>query len=107
MCTIHPAHHGHALLTADRIFPVFQNSLELLAPPNRGVDFPERVGVVPQRPNLDFSLTAREILTFHGAYFGLSSKARNERANSLLEKFKLTDRAAQMVSRENLSCRAA
>ena len=28
------------------------------------------IGVVPQRPNLDFSLTAREILTFHGAYFG-------------------------------------
>ncbi len=55
------------------------------------------IGVVPQRPNLDFSLTAREILTFHGAYFGLSSKARNERASSLLEKFKLTDRADQMV----------
>ena len=29
------------------------------------------IGVVPQRPNLDFSLTVREILTFHGAYFGL------------------------------------
>src|SRR5579863_2365457 len=28
------------------------------------------IGVVPQRPNLDFALTAREILTFHGAYFG-------------------------------------
>src|SRR6266700_3834644 len=51
------------------------------------------IGVVPQRPNLDFALTAREILTFHGAYFGLSSKARNERASRLLEKFKLTDRA--------------
>jgi ABC-2 type transport system ATP-binding protein len=32
------------------------------------------IGVVPQRPNLDFSLTAREILTYHGAYFGLGSK---------------------------------
>src|SRR6201982_1129974 len=29
------------------------------------------IGVVAQRPNLDFSLTAREILGFHGAYFGL------------------------------------
>ena len=29
------------------------------------------IGVVAQRPNLDFSLTAREILLFHGAYFGL------------------------------------
>jgi ABC-2 type transport system ATP-binding protein len=55
------------------------------------------IGVVPQRPNLDFSLTTREILTFHGAYFGLSSKERNERADGLLEKFKLTDRANQMV----------
>lgn len=55
------------------------------------------IGVVPQRPNLDFSLTAREILTFHGAYFGLNSKERNSRADSLLEKFKLTDRGNQMV----------
>jgi ABC-2 type transport system ATP-binding protein len=55
------------------------------------------IGVVPQRPNLDFSLTAREILVFHGAYFGLASKLRNERADSLLEKFKLTERGNQMV----------
>src|SRR5215469_15550777 len=55
------------------------------------------IGVVPQRPNLDFSLTAREILTFHGAYFGIPAKVRNERADQLLEKFKLTDRAGQMV----------
>src|SRR6202167_6142496 len=55
------------------------------------------IGVVPQRPNLDFSLTAREILVFHGAYFGIGSKVRNQRADSLLEKFKLTERANQMV----------
>lgn len=55
------------------------------------------IGVVPQRPNHDFSLTAREILIFHAAYFGMGSKERNERADSLLEKFKLTDRANQMV----------
>jgi len=55
------------------------------------------IGVVPQRPNLDFSLTAREILIFHGAYFGLGSKERNARADGLLEKFKLTDRGNQMV----------
>src|ERR1700728_2788162 len=55
------------------------------------------IGVVPQRPNPDFSLTAREILIFHAAYFGIASKARNERADALLEKFKLTDRANQMV----------
>ena len=55
------------------------------------------IGVVPQRPNLDFSLTAREILIFHAAYFGIGSKLRNERADALLEKFKLTERASQMV----------
>jgi ABC-2 type transport system ATP-binding protein len=55
------------------------------------------IGVVPQRPNLDFSLTAREILTFHAAYFGIGGKERSERADLLLEKFKLTDRANQMV----------
>jgi ABC-2 type transport system ATP-binding protein len=55
------------------------------------------IGVVPQRPNLDFSLTAREILIFHAAYFGIGSRLRNERADALLEKFKLTERAQQMV----------
>jgi ABC-2 type transport system ATP-binding protein len=55
------------------------------------------IGVVPQRPNLDFSLTAREILVFHGAYFGIGARQRNERADALLEKFKLTERANQMV----------
>jgi ABC-2 type transport system ATP-binding protein len=55
------------------------------------------IGVVQQRPNLDFSLTAREILLFHGAYFGLDSRDRAERAEALLERFKLTDRADQMV----------
>jgi len=55
------------------------------------------IGVVAQRPNLDFSLTAREILLFHGAYFGLNSQERNEKAKTLLERFKLTDRADQLV----------
>jgi len=56
-----------------------------------------QIGVVAQRPNLDFSLTAREILVFHGAYFGLSSHERTERATRLLDRFKLTDRADQLV----------
>lgn len=55
------------------------------------------IGVVAQRPNLDFMLTAREILLFHGAYFGLSSRERTERADELLDRFKLTDRADQLV----------
>jgi len=55
------------------------------------------IGVVPQRPNLDFALTAREILLFHGAYFGQSSRERTRRADEMIEKFKLTDRADHMV----------
>jgi ABC-2 type transport system ATP-binding protein len=55
------------------------------------------IGVVPQRPNLDFALTAREILLFHGAYFGIPSKERNRRSGELLERFKLTDRADHLV----------
>jgi ABC-2 type transport system ATP-binding protein len=55
------------------------------------------IGVVAQRPNLDFSLTAREILLFHGWYFGLDSEQRAKRADELLERFKLRDRADQMV----------
>jgi ABC-2 type transport system ATP-binding protein len=55
------------------------------------------IGVVPQRPNLDFALTAREILLFHGAYFGQSAKERTRRSGELLEQFKLTDRADQNV----------
>src|SRR5713101_6443032 len=61
------------------------------------------IGVVAQRPNLDFSLTAREILLFHGAYFGLSSHERAKRAESLLDRFKLTDRADQIVREYNHS----
>jgi ABC-2 type transport system ATP-binding protein len=54
------------------------------------------IGVVPQRPNLDFSLTAREVLLFHGAYFGQNARERARRADELLEKFKLADRANQL-----------
>lgn len=63
----------------------------------RSVDVKRLIGVVPQRPNLDFALTAREILTFHGAYFGLPSIERQRRADALLDQFKLTDRAKQRV----------
>jgi ABC-2 type transport system ATP-binding protein len=55
------------------------------------------IGVVPQRPNLDFALTAREILLFHGAYFGQPAQERARRTEELLDKFKLTDRADHMA----------
>jgi len=55
------------------------------------------IGVVPQRPNLDFGLTAREILVFHGAYFGMPAAERVRGAEKLLERFQLTDRANQLL----------
>jgi ABC-2 type transport system ATP-binding protein len=55
------------------------------------------IGVVPQRPNLDFGLTAREVLTFHGAYFGIDTVERQRRADALLDRFKLADRAHQLM----------
>jgi len=61
------------------------------------VEVKRLIGVVGQRPNLDFALTAREILLFHGAYFGIDSRTRTGRATELLERFKLSDRADQLV----------
>src|SRR3954465_8106438 len=43
------------------------------------------IGVVQQRPNLDFALTAREILLFHAAYYGIAPVERVRRATELLE----------------------
>ena len=61
------------------------------------VEVKRLIGVVGQRPNLDFALTAREILLFHGAYFGIDARTRTTRATELLERFKLSDRADQLV----------
>jgi ABC-2 type transport system ATP-binding protein len=55
------------------------------------------IGVVQQKPNLDFALTGREILLFHAAYFGIASKERSQRATELLERFQLSDRADEIV----------
>lgn len=55
------------------------------------------IGVVQQRPNLDFALTGREILLFHAAYFGIPSEERHRRATQILERFQLADRADEIV----------
>lgn len=52
-----------------------------------------RIAVVPQNRNLDKDLTVREILTYHGRYFGLSSTEREERATRLLEELQVADKA--------------
>src|SRR5262245_60417872 len=57
----------------------------------------QRIGVVPQRPNPDRSLSVLENLVFHAAYFGLSRKASAERARGLLEMLGLGERADAKV----------
>jgi ABC-2 type transport system ATP-binding protein len=61
------------------------------------VEAKRRIGVVQQRPNLDFALTARETLLFHAAYFGIGAKERTQRATQLLERFQLSDRADEIA----------
>ncbi len=51
------------------------------------------VGVVPQRNNLDRSLSVRQNLLFHAAYHGVPPRVRTRRAEALLEQFALTERA--------------
>jgi ABC-2 type transport system ATP-binding protein len=55
------------------------------------------IGVVQQRANLDFALTAREILLFHGAYYCVPKAERVRRAEELLARFQLTERADELV----------
>lgn len=57
------------------------------------------IAVVPQRNNLDRSLTAIENLTFHAAYFGIGRRERNERALALLKEFGLGERANDKVDK--------
>ena len=57
-----------------------------------------RLAVVPQRPNLDRSLTAIENLTFHAAYFGAPRKERRARAMDLMERLGLAGREDDKVN---------
>ncbi len=52
-----------------------------------------RIAVVPQTRNLDRDLTVREILTYHGRYFGLPAGERESRASRLLEELHIADKA--------------
>ncbi|MFI5372551.1 MAG: ABC transporter ATP-binding protein [Candidatus Eisenbacteria bacterium] len=53
----------------------------------------QRIGVVPQRPNADHSLSVRENLVFHASYFGIPVGLATTHAQRLLEYFGLGDRA--------------
>jgi ABC-2 type transport system ATP-binding protein len=58
-----------------------------------------RLGVVPQRVNLDRSLDIRQNLLFHARYHGVPTKIRKDRAEELLTQFGLADRAGDKPDR--------
>jgi ABC-2 type transport system ATP-binding protein len=51
------------------------------------------VGVAPQEVHLDRFLNARELLAYHGRYFGLPKLEARQRADELLEAFDLAAKA--------------
>src|SRR5436305_5917562 len=57
-----------------------------------------RIGVVPQVNNLDRSLTGRENLLFHAEYFGIPKHEREQRADDLLARFQLSERAGEKIN---------
>ena len=73
--------------TAGRILV---DGLDVVKDPNA---VKRRIAVVPQTRNLDRDLTAREVLTFHGRYFGLPRQEREARADRLLAQMQMQDKA--------------
>jgi ABC-2 type transport system ATP-binding protein len=55
----------------------------------------QQLAVVPQRSNLDRSISIRDNLVFHAAYHGVPARERERRADELLEQFGLLDRARE------------
>ncbi|MGI9092905.1 MAG: ABC transporter ATP-binding protein, partial [Mycobacteriales bacterium] len=58
-----------------------------------------KLAVVPQRNNLDRSISIRQNLLFHAAYHGVPPRDREPRATALLEEFGLADRAKDKPAR--------
>ncbi|MEV1018401.1 ABC transporter ATP-binding protein [Micromonospora sp. NPDC049801] len=56
-----------------------------------------QLAVVSQHNNLDRSLTPRQNLLYHAAYHGVSRAVRNARADELLDRFGLQDRADKRI----------
>ena len=59
----------------------------------RPADVKRRLAVVPQHRNLDRDLSVREVLTYHGRYFGLAADVRESRADALLKELQIQDKA--------------
>jgi ABC-2 type transport system ATP-binding protein len=59
----------------------------------RPTEAKRRLAVVPQNRNLDSDLSVREVLTYHGRYFGLPAREREARADRLLDELQIADKA--------------
>ena len=57
------------------------------------------VGLAPQDVHLDRFLTARDVLAYHGRYFGMPRLEATRRADELLEVFDLTAKATTKPNR--------
>jgi ABC-2 type transport system ATP-binding protein len=58
----------------------------------RPAEAKRRLALVPQSRNLDRDLTLREVLTYHGRYFGLPAAERERRADRLLEELQIAEK---------------
>jgi ABC-2 type transport system ATP-binding protein len=74
----------------------FVDGIDVLQEPVRART---RLGVVPQRLNLDRSLDVRQNLLFHATYHGVPAKVRKARADELLAALELGDRATDKADR--------
>jgi ABC-2 type transport system ATP-binding protein len=57
------------------------------------------LGLAPQEVHLDRFLSAREVLVYHGRYFGMTREDAEQRADELLEVFDLSGRASTKPNR--------
>jgi ABC-2 type transport system ATP-binding protein len=57
------------------------------------------VGVAPQDVHLDRFLSVRQVLTYHGRYFGMETDGAERRADELLAAFDLATKAASRPNR--------
>ena len=69
---------------------ILVDSVDVVARPTEAK---RKIAVVPQTRNLDRDLTVREILTYHGRYFGLAAAERESRADRLLNELQINEKA--------------
>jgi ABC-2 type transport system ATP-binding protein len=69
---------------------ILVDGIDVVAQP---IESKRRIAVVPQTRNLDRDLSVREVLTYHGRYFGLPRADRERRAERLLDEMQLADKA--------------